>query len=69
MLNSDEMMKMFHLMEDKGVILSIDMIEGDLQVGEMEEIISECPGLKISHRSFRHGYKTGLEEADNACPP
>ena len=47
MLNSDEMMKMFHLMEDKGVILSIDMIEGDLQVGEMEEIISECPGLKI----------------------
>ena len=43
MLNSDEMMRMFHLMEDKGVILSIDMAEGDLQVGEMEEIISECP--------------------------
>ena len=52
MLNSDEMMKMFHLMEDKGVILSIDMIEGDLQVGEMEEIISECPGLKIAIGHF-----------------
>ena len=52
MLNSDEMMKMFHLMEDKGVILSIDMIEGDLQVGEMEEIISECPGLKITIGHF-----------------
>lgn len=52
MLNSDEMMKMFHLMEDKGVILSIDMIEGDLQVGEMEEIISECPGLKIATGHF-----------------
>ena len=46
------MMKMFHLMEDKGVILSIDMIEGDLQVGEMEEIISECPGLKIAIGHF-----------------
>ena len=52
MLNSDEMMKMFHLMEDKGVILSIDMIEGDLQVGEMEEIISECPRLKIAIGHF-----------------
>lgn len=52
MLNSDEMMKMFHLMEDKGVILSIDMIEGDLQVGEMEEIISECPDLKIAIGHF-----------------
>lgn len=52
MLNSDEMMKMFHLMEDKGVILSIDMIEGDLQVGEMEEIISECPSLKIAIGHF-----------------
>lgn len=52
MLNSDEMMRMFHLMEDKGVILSIDMAEGDLQVGEMEEIISECPDLKIAIGHF-----------------
>ena len=52
MLNSDEMMRMFHLMEDKGVILSIDMAEGDLQVGEMEEIISECPYLKIAIGHF-----------------
>lgn len=52
MLNSDEMMMMFHLMEDKGVILSIDMAEGDLQVGEMEEIISECPDLKIAIGHF-----------------
>lgn len=48
----DEMMSMFHLMEDKGMILSIDLADGDLQVGEMEEIISECPGLKIAVGHF-----------------
>lgn len=52
MLNSDEMMKMFHLMEEKGAILSIDMAEGDTQVGEMEEIISECPNLKVAIGHF-----------------
>ena len=39
-LVSDEMINMFHLMEDNGMILSIDLADGDLQVGEMEEFIS-----------------------------
>lgn len=52
LLNSDEMMKMFHLMEDKNIILSIDMADGDTQVGEMEDIISECPKLKIAIGHF-----------------
>ena len=52
LLNSDEMMKMFHLMEDKNIILSIDMAEGDTQIGEMEDIISECPKLKIAIGHF-----------------
>ena len=52
LLNSDEMMKMFHLMEDKNIILSIDMAEGNTQVGEMEDIISECPKLKIAIGHF-----------------
>lgn len=52
MLNSDEMMKMFHVMEENGIILSIDMAEGDTQVSEMKEVISECPGLKIAIGHF-----------------
>ena len=52
MLTSDEMMQMFHLMEQKGVILSIDLADGDLQVAEMEEIVQECPGLKIAIGHF-----------------
>ena len=51
-LVSDEMINMLHLMEDNGMILSIDLADGDLQVGEMEEIFSECPHLKIAIGHF-----------------
>ena len=51
-LNSDEMMRMFRLMERSGVILSIDLADGDTQVGEMEEVIAECPGLKVAIGHF-----------------
>ena len=52
MLNCDEMMEMFHYMEDKGIILSIDLADGDTQVQEMKEIIQECPQLKIAIGHF-----------------
>lgn len=51
-LNSEEMMAMFRLMESRGVILSIDMMDGDAQVGEMEEVIQECPALKVAIGHF-----------------
>ncbi len=52
MLNSPEMMDMFHVMEDNDIILSIDMAGGDIQVGEMKEVIAECPGLRIAIGHF-----------------
>ena len=52
MLNSDEMMQMFHYMEDHGTILSVVLEGGDTQIGEMEDIISECPRLKIALGHF-----------------
>lgn len=52
MLNCDEMMRMFRYMEEKGVLLSIDLVDGALQVSEMEEIIQECPRLKIAIGHF-----------------
>lgn len=51
-LNCEEMMQMFHLMEQNGVLLSIDMADGDTQVGELEEIIQECPKLKVAIGHF-----------------
>jgi predicted TIM-barrel fold metal-dependent hydrolase len=51
-LTSDEMMQFFHLMEERGAILSIDLADGALQVAEMEEIIAECPQLKIAIGHF-----------------
>ena len=46
-LDSPEMMALFHLMEDNGLILHVELADGDLQVPEMETIIAECPRLKV----------------------
>jgi hypothetical protein len=47
-LNSGEMLRMFHLMEERGALLSITLADGMQQVEEMEEVISACPQLKIA---------------------
>lgn len=62
MLTSDEMMQMFKLMEQQHAILSIDLADGDLQVGEMKEIIQECPQLKIAIGHFGMVTRRGWEE-------
>lgn len=46
-LDSDEMMLLFHEMERRGVILGIELADGDLQVAEVETIVSECPNLVV----------------------
>lgn len=51
-LNTPDKMDLFRFMEKHGIILSIALAEGDTQVGEMKEIISECPGLKIAIAHF-----------------
>ena len=51
-LNSDEMMAMFHMMEDNGMVLSLCLAEGDTQLGEINEVIAECPDLKIAIGHF-----------------
>lgn len=51
-LTSEEMMDLFKFMEQEKAILSIDLAEGAAQVAEMEEIIQECPDLKISIGHF-----------------
>ena len=47
-LTSDEMLKMFREMERRHVFLSITLEDGDKQVGELSEVIAECPRLKIA---------------------
>ena len=49
---NDEMMQMMHLLEQEGKILGIELMDGDAQVGQMEEIIQECPKLKIAIGHF-----------------
>lgn len=49
---NDEMMQMMHLMEQQNIILGIELMDGDAQVGQMEDIISEYPKLKIAIGHF-----------------
>ena len=49
---SDEMMQMFHLMEEHDNILGIELMDGNAQVSQMEEVISDCPRLKVAIGHF-----------------
>ncbi|MGB4672262.1 MAG: amidohydrolase family protein [Bacteroidaceae bacterium] len=62
MLTCSEMMDMFRLMEKQGIILSITLEDGVLQVPEMEEVIQECPDLKIAIGHFGMVTVTGWIE-------
>jgi hypothetical protein len=49
---TNEMMQLMHMLEEKGKILGIELQDGDAQVGQMEEIIQECPKLKVAIGHF-----------------
>lgn len=61
-LTSDEAMALYKLMGERGVTLSIDLADGDTQVAEMEEIITENPELKIAIGHFAMVTRPGWQE-------
>ncbi|MDR0658811.1 MAG: amidohydrolase [Mediterranea sp.] len=61
-LTSGEMMKMFRLMEEKDILFSVDLADGATQVAEMEEIIAECPRLRIAIGHFGMVTRPGWQE-------
>ncbi|MDR2042604.1 MAG: amidohydrolase [Tannerella sp.] len=61
-LTGNEMMRMFKYMEANDLFLSIDLAPGKTQVGEMEEIIAECPRLRIAVGHFGMVTRPGWQE-------
>jgi predicted TIM-barrel fold metal-dependent hydrolase len=61
-LTSDEMMRMFRLMEKHNILLSIDLADGTGQTGEMNEIITEFPQLRIAIGHFGMVTRPGWQE-------
>lgn len=51
-LDQSELMAVWEQMQDNDMILSIDLAEGDLQVGEMQNVIKAFPKLKIAIGHF-----------------
>ena len=44
---NDEFMELFRWMEQHDIILGIELADGNAQVAQMEEVIQECPQLRI----------------------
>ena len=61
-LTCDEMMKVFRMMERNDILLSVDLAAGAEQVAEMEEIIAECPNLRIAIGHFAMVTRAGWQE-------
>ena len=64
-LDDHNLLKLMPLMKDierKNMYLSIDLDDGDLQTGYMQEIISECPNLRIAIGHFGMVGRDGWEE-------
>ena len=61
-LNSPEMMRMFHMMEDYGMILSVCLAGNNAQTAEFKEVIQECPRLKIAIGHFGMVTAPGWED-------
>jgi predicted TIM-barrel fold metal-dependent hydrolase len=61
-LTCDEMMQMFHLMEQHDVLFSVELADGAEQVPEMEEIIAECPRLRVAIGHFGMVTRAGWQE-------
>lgn len=61
-LNSPEMMRMFHMMEDRGMILSVCLAGNNTQTAEFKEVIQECPRLKIAIGHFGMVTAPGWED-------
>ena len=52
LLNSDEMMQMYREMDKRRMMLNITLADGDMQVGEIKDVIQEFPNLKIAIGHF-----------------
>ncbi len=61
-LNSAPMMQLMHTLEDKGLILHVELADGDTQVAELEDVIAECPNLRIVIGHFGMVTRSGWME-------
>ena len=52
LLNSPEMMEMYRVMNERGMFLSMTLADGDLQTGELREVIETYPDLRIAIGHF-----------------
>ena len=61
-LTCNEMMEVFRQMEENDIFLSVDLVPGEMQVAEMEEIIQTYPRLRIAIGHFGMVTRPGWQQ-------
>ncbi|MBK7097105.1 MAG: amidohydrolase [Sphingobacteriales bacterium] len=61
-LTDNNLMEVFALMQERQMILSIDLADGEMQVSEMQEVIASFPELKIAIGHFGMVTRAGWQE-------
>lgn len=61
-LNSPEMMEVYKCLEQHNAFLSMCLYDGDYHVKQMEEVIQECPDLKVVIGHFGMVTRPGWQE-------
>ena len=61
-LNSPEMMQVYKCLEERSAYLSMCLYDGDYHVGQMQEVIDECPNLKIAIGHFGMVTREGWQQ-------
>ena len=56
-----ELMPVFRLMEQRGMVLSMCLADDERQIGEMREVIQECPELRVAIGHF------GMPTTESFC--
>ena len=64
-----KILPVFKAVESRDMFISIDMADGDIQTGSLQEVIDECPGLRIAIGHFgmvtRPGWLEQIKLAKN----
>lgn len=61
-LNSPTMMEVYKCLEERGAYLSMCLYDGDYHVAQMEEVIQECPNLKVAIGHFGMVTREGWQQ-------
>lgn len=66
-LDDSHLLPIYRTMEERGYVLAVDLCEGEAQVPAMEQILSQCPALRVAIGHFGMPNRGGWPGQRNLC--